>query len=209
MLQAAYDGTDTNLCDDLIYGRYFLRFLPLGDLNGTQSSAMSAAAGDTQSNPSESDPRPGLGHCIAISIIVFVAGLLLPLAFSFSSTIKQVAYCDLCKLQPGDSHQEQNEEIRKTGWIIRKVLFAAYIVGSSVIFAIAFTQLPDSDTYGRALEAAVIAFVGTMATEIIIALGVCIVVKSRHVLEAGKACRKGPHGSVEAFERVDSGRAGP
>lgn len=168
---------------------------------------MSAAVRDTESNLSEPDPKPGLSHCIAISIIVFLAGLLLPLAFSFSSTIKQVAYCDLCKPQPGDSDQEYTEEIRKAGWRIRKVLLTAYIVGSSVIFAIALTQLPDSDAYSRALKASVVAFVGTMTTEIIMAFGVCIVVKSRHVLEVGKACRRRPHGSVEAFERLDPGRA--
>ncbi|CAK1366613.1 hypothetical protein CB0940_09027 [Cercospora beticola] len=168
---------------------------------------MSAAVRDTESNLSEPDPRPGLGHCIAISIIIFVAGLLLPLAFSFSSTIKQVAYCDLCKPQPGDSDQEYTEEIRKAGWRIRKVLFSAYIIGCSAIFAVTFTQTPDLDTYSRALKASVGAFVGTMMTEVIIAFGVCIVVKHRHVLEVGKACRRTPHDSVETFERVDSGRA--
>ena len=94
-----------------------------------------------------------------------------------------------------------------------------YLIVSAVIYALVFTQLlSDIDSKAkRGLLASVAAFIGTMGLEVFGAMGVCVVIKHRHVIEEGERCRRYPvvveedeeakdeeAKSEEAIPRVDS-----
>ena len=69
-----------------------------------------------------------------------------------------------------------------------------YLIVSAVIYALVFTQLlSDIDSKAkRGLLASVAAFIGTMGLEVFGAMGVCVVIKHRHVFEEGERCRRYP-----------------